>query len=338
MIMASHSGAFHMLVGGTMVCLFLVLGGFFAARPYQDAVSPDFSKPGNWFTFYIRRAARILPAFWLVSFVVFLTGTFKRKEQGFHVFFNNITMREANGHFWYVQTQCIIYLLEPLIFLMIGLIWNRLKTKYRNTVCGIIMIVSGVFLEHILPELSMFTIRGNNRDQYLRIGLFCIGIGYGFIARDLGGITLTSLPAKLAADFMELLLLLMGMFTAGYYLVKAGIFKKEIYVGWRYPVVCGLIAGILLLLLLINSEGLVSHLLSLPPIQAVGEASYCVFLVQSVIIRLLKLKDPERKWLIACIASAGIGYMSYHLFETPVSSTVDRFIIKMRRRKQEQES
>ena len=144
------------------------------------------------------------------------------------------------------------------------------------------------------------------------------------IARDLGKWRPDSPLEKLYLDFVELLLLFLGAFTAGYYLKKLGIVDRDILLGWKYPAPVALACGVLLLLLMINSEGLIAKFFSLRPIRAVGEASYSIFLVQSVLIRLLAISDPERKWLIASIASAGIGYMSYHLFEKPLSDTVDR--------------
>ena len=324
LIMASHSGAFHLLVGGTMVSLFFVLSGFFSARPFPGAQTTDFSKPLNWLLFYVRRAVRILPVFWLVSLVMFITGSFKGKEQGLDVFLKNVTLVEANGHFWYVQNQMAIYLLEPLIFLLITLIGQKLNEKWRNTICMIILIIAGILFEAILPGQPRLFLKGNGTGQYLRVGLFCIGAGFGMIARDLGKWRPDSPLEKLYLDFVELLLLFLGAFTAGYYLKKLGIVDRDILLGWKYPAPVALACGVLLLLLMINSEGLIAKFFSLRPIRAVGEASYSIFLVQSVLIRLLAISDPERKWLIASIASAGIGYMSYHLFEKPLSDTVDR--------------
>lgn len=323
LIMASHTGAFHLVVGGTMVSLFFVLSGFFSAKPFPGATSNDFSRPLNWLVFYIRRSVRILPVFWLVSLVMLITRTFKGKEQGFDVFWKNVTLVEADGHFWYVQNQMIIYLLEPLIFLIIALIGKIIKTEKENTICGFIMIVMGIFLESFLPGQPQFFLKGNNSGQYIRIGLFCIGVGFGLIARDFKKRGTEDTLEKLYLDFIEFLLLFLGAFTAGYYLVRFGFVETEIMVGWGYPALCGLACGVLLMLLMVNSGGLIAKVLSLHPLQAVGEASYSIFLVQSVLIRVLNINSPERKWVIACIASAGIGYMSYHLFEKPLSDTVD---------------
>ena len=78
-----------------------------------------------------------------------------------------------------------------------------------------------------------------------------------------------------------------------------------------------MIAGALLLLLLINRDGLIARVLSFPPIRAIGEASFTVYLVQSFLNRQLSVSPAEAKWLVSVIASSGIGYMSYNLFEKP---------------------
>ena len=110
------------------------------------------------------------------------------------------------------------------------------------------------------------------------------------------------------------------------YLVKFGITDKEIQVGWHYPEICAILAGVLILLLYVNSEDAVAKVLSLRFFREIGAASYCVFLVQSVFVRIIHVASGEKLWIIVCISSSGIGYMSYHLFETPLSQAVSRWL------------
>lgn len=326
LIMASHSGAFHLTVGGTMVALFFTLSGFFAARPQSDKLV-DFRKPEQWITFYIKRAARILPVFWLVSFFMLLTGTFKG-GQGLGVFLKNISLLEADGHFWYVQNQAVIYLLEPFILLAIFLINENVKMRKPNLVFGCALIAAGIALGKILPKIPALMVMGNGKKQTLRIGIFCIGMGAGFIAKELKEVRIKSRQMSIAADVVEFGLLIMGAFTAGYYLVKFGLTDREVQVGWQYPEICAILAGVLILLLYVNSEGTVAKILSLRFFREIGAASYCVFLVQSVFVRTIHVASREKLWIIVCLASSGIGYMSYHLFETPLNQAVSRWLKK----------
>ncbi len=173
------------------------------------------------------------------------------------------------------------------------------------------------------------TVYGNNSEQYLRVGLFCIGIGFGLIAKDLLRLSIKNPVLMGTADLTAFLLLSAGALTASFYLNRFGIVDYQLLVGWSYPAVCCLLSGVLFLLLIVNDNGIISRILSIPVFQAIGEASLTIYLVQTFLIRAVNIKSPVRKWIIVCIASAGIGYMSYNLLEKQIYKFLNERIKKL---------
>lgn len=197
-----------------MVALFFTISGFFAAAPFsrKTNIEESYIKPGSWFRFYLQRAARILPIYWIVHVFAMLLSNFKGKTGSFDVFLKSAFLIEANGHLWYVQNQIVIYLFVPFFFLIALLMKRHMKIKKVNILCGLAFILLGFCLHWFFKDTSRFYLFGNGRKQYLRIGLFTIGFGFGYFAREMRNIVLSAPYQKHLADAVELLILLAGAF------------------------------------------------------------------------------------------------------------------------------
>ena len=326
LIIASHTEAFHFSVGGIIVALFLVLSGFFAARPgEQRFFELEYLRPVNWLRYYALKIVRMIPVYWLVLLVVYAADLFKGVSATPSVLLENMFLINANGHLWYVQNQMVIYLFVPALLLLSCAIRKPLKEK-GNVIGGILLVAAGVGLQFWLRLSKPILLMGNGKGQYLRLGLFVIGLGFGTLMKAAGSRRITRPAAKAAADILILLLLVSCAFAAPEYLKLIGM-KLKTGLGWKYPEWCGLGLGLLVVLLYLNSEGLMARLLSIRPLRIIGEASFSMYLVQSFYIRALKaLPSKEIKWMLVCLTAAGVAVMSWQLFEKPLYQAVRRWL------------
>jgi peptidoglycan/LPS O-acetylase OafA/YrhL len=144
------------IAGGTGVTLFFVLSGFLLFLPYAKALL----FAGRWplaRTFYIRRALRIMPGYYL-SLCVLILLTAPRyllranmPDTGlFLTFFMDSapqTFRAINGPYWTLATEWQFYMLLPLLACAILLLVRRVALERRLcavTCCLLGLIVCGL--------------------------------------------------------------------------------------------------------------------------------------------------------------------------------------------------
>jgi peptidoglycan/LPS O-acetylase OafA/YrhL len=126
--------------GDTGVTLFFVLSGFLLFMPYAKALLFDSSWPLARH-FYIRRALRILPAYYVTLFLMILIYTpnflhFNRLGDLFMfliLFMDSspTAFKQINGPFWSLAVEWQFYLLLPLIALGIALLVRRIAPPKR---------------------------------------------------------------------------------------------------------------------------------------------------------------------------------------------------------------
>ncbi len=131
-------------LGGYGVAAFFVLSGFLLARPFWQALELSQPMP-SLRTYALRRAARILPGFWLaltvtfvLSFTVFgapfdgelvlryLAGAATLADWHWLTFFPV----EVNPPLWSISFEVTAYLLLPFGFLLLFPIATKLKPKW----------------------------------------------------------------------------------------------------------------------------------------------------------------------------------------------------------------
>lgn len=139
--------------GGTGVTLFFVLSGFLLFLPYAKALLTR----GRWplaRTFYLRRALRILPGYYLSLFLLialsapyYLQPAHLTDLLLFLTLFmdsSRSTFRALNGPYWTLAVEWQFYLLLPLLTLGIALLVRRVRLGHRLrgvalSLCGIIV-------------------------------------------------------------------------------------------------------------------------------------------------------------------------------------------------------
>jgi peptidoglycan/LPS O-acetylase OafA/YrhL len=125
--------------GASGVHLFFVLSGFLLFMPYARALLSLRAFP-NSLEFYIRRALRILPAYWLalVVMLLLLEPTFLRPNYwydiGLHLLiihnWSQGTIRDINIIFWTMPVEVQFYLLLPATVALLLRLF-RAKAYYK---------------------------------------------------------------------------------------------------------------------------------------------------------------------------------------------------------------
>lgn len=115
--------------GGSGVTLFFILSGFLLFMPYAKAFLFDGTWPST-ITFYMRRALRILPGYYLSLFVMILwfapeylrPDHLKRLFLFVTLFMDSSphTFRAVNGPYWTLAIEWQFYMIMPLLMLGIG--------------------------------------------------------------------------------------------------------------------------------------------------------------------------------------------------------------------------
>lgn len=149
--------------GGSGVTLFFVLSGFLLFLPYAKALLFQSSWPSIK-QFYLRRALRILPAYYIALFIIVFL--FQRQYLDPHLW-NQLflfltlfmdstpqTFRALNGPFWTLAIEWQFYLLLPLIALGFLFCIKRLaKSPPRRLIavlgCCLLLIAWGLFIRRV---------------------------------------------------------------------------------------------------------------------------------------------------------------------------------------------
>ncbi len=135
-----------LLAGGTGVTLFFVLSGFLLFLPYARALLADEQGWPSARRFYLRRAFRILPAYYvsLALLVFFWQPAYLQPQHWrdlllFVTFFMDSTpetFRKINGPYWTLAVEWQFYLLLPLLALGGYLLVRRVPQRSRFPAIG----------------------------------------------------------------------------------------------------------------------------------------------------------------------------------------------------------
>jgi peptidoglycan/LPS O-acetylase OafA/YrhL len=144
--------------GGGGVTLFFVLSGFLLFLPYAKALL--FAR--RWplaRTFYLRRALRIMPGYYISLFALILLSApqylqpshFTQLGLFLTLFMDSSqsTFRQLNGPYWTLAAEWQFYLIMPLLTLGILLIVRRFQIKHRLqavTFCLVGIIAGGLLV------------------------------------------------------------------------------------------------------------------------------------------------------------------------------------------------
>ena len=158
-------------LGGFGVTLFFVLSGFLLARPFWQALDGGEPLP-SLRTYAIRRAARILPGFWLALTVTFVltitvfatpfTGQLLLRYVAGLLFVNDwhwVTLFpvEINGPLWSIGFEVTSYALLPLGFIALFMLPEAMRKDGRSLLLWLAVIAVAIgahllFIRFVRPD------------------------------------------------------------------------------------------------------------------------------------------------------------------------------------------
>lgn len=182
------------LTGWSGVTLFFVLSGFLLFMPYARAILFDHAWPSAR-TFYLRRAFRILPGYYVALVVLILLEHHEYLQPDhlkdlalFVTFFmdaTQATFQQINGPFWTLAVEWQYYMLLPLLAL--GFCWIARRGSLRRRLlllggCLLGMMVWGVASRYWGPYLLAHPEAIPVPRPLFNIGMFFL---YGFAGKYL---------------------------------------------------------------------------------------------------------------------------------------------------------
>lgn len=211
LVVASHTSAFGMTgQGGLGVAIFFTLSGFcllFLAYQMERnvfALSP-------LFYFLSERALRLLPSYYIILLSVYwITDS----SQGL---IGNLLFTNCQGHLWFLQQEVFFYFLAP--FLMLVLFFLKKICKFKNLHLSFLLLAAAYLSQKYLTA-DVFYLMGNGKEQNFRLGLFLIGMAFGYLYKSGKCSSIKTLSGKAFADFICLLLICCSIFSSAFFLSK----------------------------------------------------------------------------------------------------------------------
>ncbi len=322
-VVASHTAALGLYgQGGVMVSLFFVLSGFFMAMPVKKDGEEKFLSPKGWIVFYVNRIVRIIPLYWGSLLLVYwlFDKVFVNPQQ----LLQNMFFVNCWGHLWFLQHEMLCYVLAPVLMLLIALVKKYLKVPDFGIGAGIFVL--SIAVHYYFNYVSGFRLMGNGKPQPFRIGLFVLGIAFGYIYKS--GIlhTIKGRGLSLALDAISALIMAGVFVSAPRFLEKINPALKNYMVGWTLPWVCGFVGGILLLLLAVNPGGIISRLLSLKWFVRFGRASYGIYVLHFFMLSMITFSTSLKNFAAAALLSSCAAVVFYEWMEEPLAQYVKQLL------------
>jgi peptidoglycan/LPS O-acetylase OafA/YrhL len=307
------------------VRLFFVLSGYLVTAILLDArdrITDSGGVWGIWKAFYIRRALRIFPAYYLLLAVVFLSSAEARADWPWHVFYGtNLLIALENdwgfralAHLWSLSVEEQFYLVWPFVVLLVPRRW--LLPLF------VMLILSALGFRYALTSLDGGPIRYVLLPSALDVLV--------------GGALLAELDRRgyLTWQNIRSIVGLGGLGIALYFLTAATAQDRAtVYVLSGFFLALPMIAAVAVCRL--GLPGLPGRVLEMPWLVYLGRISYGIYLfhypVAWLLAHLLREADylfPPAglgQFVLASAATVIIAVLSFRFVEQPINGLKHRF-------------
>lgn len=340
-------------IGTFGVAMFFVLSGFLLARPFWQALDRGEPAP-SLRTYAMRRAARILPGFWLALIVTFVLSitVFGAKLDGqlvLRLFAGIFTVAdwhwvtlfpvEVNGPLWSISFEVTSYLLLPLGFAALFLVsrWTGQGWQSRLLWIGVIalaLVAHWLFAKYYRVDVRQrgwdYGLIGGAKTWMPRFNAFAFFAMFA-IGALAGGLQVRWAKYKhLLFDAVALGALVWGVYLMGVQLTARtpdGSGWLDIPYGFPWFVL-----AVGLFVSAAPSSALVGQLLDNRLTRYIAKISFGIYIWHYVVLELVrvywdplidhgKASDPTR-FVVTCVIitviTFTVAHMSYHLVENPV--------------------
>lgn len=272
LVVADHTWGFFSGAGRSGVWIFMTLSGFLVAKPFIQEPGRICS-PAFLGQFLLRRAKRIMPAYYTYIMLAFLLHG-KLGEAALHFLF-----LKGKGHLWVVPQELIFYLLTPPVLLLCLLLGRIRPSLLAPGLLGMIVVATSVAKDVTL-------LGGLDEPLPLFFGVFLSGMLAAWLqyGRDQGcrqGLQLL-LGTKRAAVLAVLILLFFVLFS--HERAWGGTrFLALLYYPWYAAA-----AALLIMAVLKAQDSLLLRFLSSLPLRALSLVSFSLYLFHPLILDLTR--------------------------------------------------
>lgn len=330
-VFLSHAGLSSIVPGGFGVTVFFFLSGYLITTLLRI----ELERTGriSLRNFYVRRALRILPPFYLVLLfavvvaqVTSLNGTFTWAgiaAQCFHVANYWIVLRgwsdfpPGTGVYWSLAVEEHFYLLFPLLYMFM----HKLGMS-RPRQAGVLLLLC---LAALLWRFVLTAAMGAPSDRvFVATDTRFDSILFGCVLAVWGNPSLE--PTRIDHRVWKYVLLPMGLVALGAgFVIRNPDFRDSL----RFTLQG---AGLwpLFVCAVRYPEWAPMRLLNLRPVRWIGELSYSLYLVHQIILMMLFERDPlgigaASSALLSLLVAVGFSWLLFKLVEQPIAVVRRRF-------------
>lgn len=322
------TGILNQLFLGVQV--FFVLSGFVICYKYFE--NTEF-KDDFFFTYYLRRFARIYPSFFLLTTFTFIVWYFKTEIDSsfWKLYLLNITFMKGLsveyylsgiGPTWSLTVEVIFYLFSPFIFLLFKqkkiLLWQVIFWWAIGAV--LVVLFSAFPFEGFFENVQfVYFVTFFGRCFEFYSGIFLALYILGKYKRQQSIQPTASFPFYTTAGFLGMALIIVMIYKVSQLYnteashTFAGIFLSNIF----FP-----LAVVVFFFGLIKEHSIIQKLFSSFLFQLLGKSSYAFFLIHTGVIATGVEKYLSRNIIILFITLQILAIFLYKIFEDPVNKWI----------------
>jgi peptidoglycan/LPS O-acetylase OafA/YrhL len=323
----------HLNVG---VPLFFVISGFLLYRPFVSARLSG-TPPIRWGPYLLRRALRIVPAYWVALTVLTvlwgLPGVFTAdwwRYYGLVQIYAHRTIDQGMGVAWTLCIEVTFYLALPLVDLLAGWVSGALRTRSGGLPAGTADLLTVGAIAAASLAFTFIAFAGGI-EVWATLNLlgtfdwFALGMAVAVLTVVRPGLQLQGAALYWLLAAVTLVAVVQLDSLEG----KAWIYYPLLHVGY------GLIAVLLFLPAVTAGEGLARRVLSARWLMWVGLVSYSVYLYHATLIPPLRNRGvgsllPINGWVTMSVAAIAVGLpvaaVSYYVVEARFAALGSRIL------------
>lgn len=320
------------------VPLFFCLSGFLLYRPFAAAHAHQRSISTS--RYYLRRFARVMPAYWLMLVVTLLVlegndeasaRTWVEHLSLTHVFNTLETSRPGLTHTWSLSVEVSFYVALPALAWLANKWahgrprdWVRGEIEFIGTLVVVAVVTRVLAAFEVLPNIAGLWLPAN-LDWFasgMALAVAQVAAGSGSNARWVHSLHAMAGDSVGCLGTAACLFIISTTPVGGPVQFVDSTAGQELTKHWLY----GLAAALALLPSMLHQGGRWNEALSCRPLQALGRISYGIFLWHLLLLSLLRpaLGLPLfgggffQLWLATFACTIVVAYASWRFVESPV--------------------
>jgi len=270
--------------------------------------------------YYIKRIIRLLIPYYIILIITtWLTDSFEHLP-------GNLAFTQSTGHFWFLQQEVLFCLIFPIIAWSVSFFKRALK--FNNLWIFFVLFLCSLLSRKYLST-DIFFLNGNGKKLQFELFIFLIGMSFGYLYKWWKYSCNEKIIFKPIINITCVLTLMFMFLSSEFFLSKLDNSFSGYFIGWEKPLLCALIAGLLLMLILIYPNCIINKILKCPILVYLGKISYTIYLVHySMLHYVAPLSTNNKKFFAVYILSAGVAALMYKYIEQPckkISKRITKF-------------